>query len=260
MIYIITHKKFKNYFNDEINYRILHVGNNKDYDMRYLLDSVGENISSKNAYFCELTGLYWMWKNAEEKKEDIIGLVHYRRYFTYRLDEWLYTYFNIKPRIFKYDKIKKKINEYDIILPVKEKIFRTVEQSYADVHNKEDLNLTKKVISLLYPEYVKTFNKVMNSHSYYYANMFICKKKLMDEYSKWLFDILFELENVIDISKYEDDYQKRVFGFLSERLLQVWVVHNNLRVYELPAFNTEERRINIFKKNISRLKNLLMRI
>lgn len=256
MIYIITHKVFKTHFVDKKHYQVLHVGPNTNGLPEYLRDDSYENISEKNANFCELTGLYWIWKNGREKEKDITGLVHYRRYFTTRLEDLLYTYFKRKPKVLDHRQIEKSLKQYDIILPVPEKVFRTVRQSYIDVHNEEDLNLTRQAISEVCAEYLDTFDEVMNSHKYYYANMMICRKEVLDAYSEWLFSVLFYLENKINIDKYPDDYQRRVFGFLSERLLQVWVFHNRLKVKEFPAFNTEERRMTIFKKNKNRLSKL----
>ena len=260
MIYIITHKKFKEYFEDKLYYKILHVGMNDDFDSEYICDNTGNNISYKNKNYCELTGIYWLWKNSKENQEDIIGVVHYRRYFTSVAGDFLYTYFNIKPKVLDYDIIVSKLEKNDIILPTPEKIFRTVRQSYCDVHYEEDLDLTRQVISNVCPDYLDAFDEVMNSHKYYYANMMICKKKTFDDYAKWLFSVLFNLEPLIDINKYSDNYQKRVFGFLSERLLQVWVVKNELKISEQPVFNTEEKRDTIFKKNRNRIKKLLLKM
>lgn len=48
------------------------------------------------------------------------------------------------------------------------------------------------------------------------------KKDIFNEYCSWLFDILDEVEKSIDTSNY-DSYQSRVLGFLSERMLSIFV-------------------------------------
>lgn len=47
-------------------------------DLGYQKDNEGDNISAKNPYYCELTGIYYAWKNIPA---EYLGLVHYRRYF-----------------------------------------------------------------------------------------------------------------------------------------------------------------------------------
>ena len=96
----------------------------------------------------------------------------------------------------------------------------------------------RDLIKKKYPDYMEAFEKVSVSHETYLFNMFICKKKLMDAYAEWLFDILFDLEKQINIDDY-DAYNRRVFGFLSERLFNVWIKKNKLKVKECLVFNTE---------------------
>lgn len=61
--------------------------------------------------------------------------------------------------------------------------------------------------------------------------MFICNKNLINDYCEWIFPIMFELEKQLDTSNY-DDYRKRVYGFLTERLFNVWFTYKNLKVKE----------------------------
>lgn len=51
---------------------------------------------------------------------------------------------------------------------------------------------------------------------------------------------IFELEKRIDVSSY-DEYHKRVFGFLSEQLLLVWITARGLTVYESRVGISEEK-------------------
>ena len=78
-IYVIAHKDFSRKYIDGIR-KVLLVGANRNQPGSYdYKDNCGnDNISDKNKNFCELTGLYWVWKHSHA---DVVGLEHYRRYF-----------------------------------------------------------------------------------------------------------------------------------------------------------------------------------
>ncbi|MBQ0066989.1 MAG: DUF4422 domain-containing protein [Phascolarctobacterium sp.] len=125
--------------------------------------------------------------------------------------------------------IDKLLDEGDILLPKKSFLGDdTVRSFYERAHVARDLAIVENIISARYPEYLGSFNKIMNEHSIAYYNMFVIKKELFNEYCIWLFSILFETERKIDLSSY-DDYQKRVFGFLAERLFSVWIDYKKLK-------------------------------
>ncbi len=227
-IMIATHKKYQ--FPNETIYLPIHVGREGKQDLGYIGDNTGENISKKNQYYCELTGVYWAWKNL---KCDYIGLVHYRRYF---LKE---NGINQNDILTEQD-LNILLDKYDIILPEKIKTFRrNVRKEYESCHFKKDLDNLEEVIKVKYPEYVSDFHDVMDSNKLSCYNMVIMSKDNFDDYSKWLFDILFALEKITNMADYSP-YQKRLYGFLSERLLNVWVNHQKkLRICYLPVYETE---------------------
>ncbi len=125
-----------------------------------------------------------------------------------------------------------------MILPSKIVWKDNVYNQYAINHKEEDMLMARDIIKEKYEEYLKAFDHVMEGHTVYITNMIITHKENFDKYCKWLFDILFELEQRIAISNY-DDYQKRIFGFMSERLLNVWIANNELKVREERAFIVE---------------------
>lgn len=239
-IYVITHKQVD--LNLPEIYKILLVGSYNKKDITdYLRDDTGENISYKNPNYCELTGLYWMWKNSND---DIIGLCHYRRFLVSRYGKLL-----------DYKKINKYLNKYDIILPTKIYRKETIMESYKDGSNQlqEDILKCKDAIYKFYPEYIQSFDKVMNGNGEYLCNMFICKKKLMDEYCEWLFSFFDKLEPNIDMEKHVGN-QKRVYGYLSERLFNVWIEKKHLRIKEVNKWFTSNNKLQYTKCNLGLLK------
>lgn len=257
MIYVITHKEFDDKRFCKDGYQVLHVGTNTNSKPYYLRDDISDNIAKKNLNFCELTGMYWIWKNVKTPEDEIVGLVHYRRGFTSKLENLTYSFGGKVPQNIEFTQAKEILNNYDIIVPVPEKGFKTVYQTYAKMHHGKDLDLTREAILEVCPEYLPDFDKAMNKHFYFNGNMFIARKKEFDAYASWLFSVYNKLEEKIDLNKYEDAYQARVYGFISERLLNVWLLHNHVNYKELPIFNTEIRSINGLTRNLGRIKKIL---
>jgi hypothetical protein len=236
-ILVATHKKFQ--MPQQCIYLPVHVGRQGKTDLGFQGDNIGDNISIKNPNYCELTALYWAWKNL---RCEYIGLCHYRRYFVNKnLITRIINRNNKLNLILNESEITRLIQKYDVILPKKRNYYiETIWSHYKNAHHIKDLEETKKVIAEKYPQYLHSFDKVMNGTKLHLYNMFIMKKKDFDYYCEWLFDILFELESRIDISNY-DPYQSRIFGFISERLFNVWLEHHsNLRKKEVPVINIEK--------------------
>ena len=223
-IIVATHKKYQ--MPEDPMYIPVHVGAEGKNDLGYLKDNTGDNISTKNKNYCELTGLYFMWKNMEA---DYKGLVHYRRHFVSPTARG-----TKQERIIKSTELTEILKTTDIVLPKKREYFieNTYDQ-YAHAHHHEDLDETRKIIEEKYPDYIPNFDKVMKLTSGHRFNMMIMKSDILDEYLTWLFDILFELEKRVDISAYSAN-DSRIFGFVSERLLDVWLYTKGYSYKELP--------------------------
>lgn len=232
-VYVVSHSEedIKNIESNEI-YVPLFVGRDGKDNLGFCSDDTGDNISSKNSSYCELTGLYWMWKNSDA---DIIGLVHYRRYFANR------KYFSKRLEKEDLDTI---FSNYDIILPKKTtSLLGSVYEDYEHWNYGKDLDLCEEVIGEIFPEYSDSYKKVINGNSLYYYNMFIAPKEIISKYCEWVFPILFEVEKRVDMTGY-DDYQKRIYGFLTERLFDVWMDKQNLKVKECDL-KVDGTRLNI---------------
>lgn len=180
----------------------------------YQRDDAGENISAKNPYYNELTGIYWAWKNL--KDVDAVGLVHYRRYFYVKKP------FSLE-NVAKEADFAKLLEKYDVIVPTKRNYYiESNYDHYVHAHPAEPLDKTREIIAVDYPDYLPAFDMMMKRRSAHMFNMFVMKKEQFNDYCEFIFSILSELEGRIDISGYSVQDQ-RVYGYISERLMDVWL-------------------------------------
>ena len=215
-LFTITHKQFTPP-SDPL-YMPLHVGRKNSVELGFLGDHIGDTISERNPFYCELTGMYWIWKNYSNS--DYVGICHYRRYLINEQGA-LYTEAELSELLKHYDMITTKL----LTLP------GSYYEGFSANHHIKDLLTTGEVLKQKYPDYYDTFKRLIHGPHTYFGNIFITSKKEYDRYCEWLFTILFEVEKRTDFTGY-NGYQKRLFGFLSEFLQTVWIKYHNLNVKE----------------------------
>ena len=251
-IVVATHKKYR--MPRDPLYLPLHVGaegkrdaKGNPLDFGYQKDNEGDNISLKNPRYCELTGIYWAWKNLDS---DYLGLVHYRRYFGGRnrgkdLFDSILTSEELEPMLGKYEVFVPRERRYMI---------ETLYSHYAHTHYAEHLDtvavkVNMKCLGFIHVHVFTALLQLPGIHT---------MKGPVNIYCTWLFDILEELENRIDDSLL-DAFEGRLYGRISEIIFNVWLDRqiatgaiSTSSIKVLPLVYIE--KVNWIKKGMSFLK------
>lgn len=244
-VVVAIHKPYK-VLSDKT-YLPVHAGAAHAQDIGYQSDAQGQSISEKNSLYCELTALYWAWKNLPS---DALGLMHYRRYLgePSRCLPW-------KPRIERIatgEELLDYLRKTPILLPKKRDYFiESREAQYVHAHGRAGLDVLRHVLAQKAPEYLPAFETSMKRTSGHCFNIFVMRRDLADAYCQWMFDILFEVEREMRRSM-PQEITPRLFGFISERMMDCWLETNGYVYKELPVVNME--RQNWLKKGTEFLK------
>ncbi len=171
-----------------------------------ITDYEGENISLKNRQYNEMTALYWLWKHV---KDDYIGLCHYRRKFAIT------------------EECVNKIcaSDIDVIITAPIINIPDVKYMFGKNHVDSDWDVFGAAIKAISPEYIGDYQRLSNGIVYVPYNMVIMKREVLCSYCEWAFMVFQYIEKYTP--KREDDvYQRRNIGFLSERVMTVWLLHH----------------------------------
>lgn len=214
----------------------------------FVADDDGLNISKENPYFSELTALYFIWKNSSA---DYKGIVHYRRYLS---DASFFA--RQKKRDFHElihsDRLAELLEKTDVVLPQRRRYYiESNRNHYAHAHSVKDLDQVRQIIASDFPEYTAAFDLQMRSESAHMFNMFIMRNNYFDGYCEWLFAVLFKLQEQIEY-RHRSSQEARVFGYVSELLLDVWINTNAVKYRELPVYYLEGQQV--FKKGLMMLQ------
>lgn len=260
----IIHHKNSHLIRDEV-FEPIQVGDGPALDGIQARDNQGNNISNKNNRYCELTALYWAWKNSQDL--DYIGLFHYRRFLDFgstnknldacgvlRIPSFttdFTTTFGLNAQA-----VLNVIQGYEFILPKKWSVrrqgFRNIRDHYvrSPHHFEADLTRCRTAISICSPEYLASWDSVLRSHAAWFNNIIICRTSLLNKYCEWLFPILDVLDADIPFETYNQQ-ESRVIGYLAERLLNVWLehfIHHNpsTRILELNRIFVDDPRAKVW--------------
>ena len=233
-------------------------------------DDTGDNISEKRESFCELTVLYWAWKNVEA---DYYGLCHYRRYISLskkrhcadnipllgieRMTEKQIEKFALKDAHSLYNDLL----QYDLITTPCEDVRLTGDGCHSSVYqlckdrirdfDMEGVDIFIAIIKEKYPEYSDDVDKYFSGHLAKFYNCFIMRKDIFEKFCSMLFDILFELERQLDTRHY-GMWKTRMPGFMGECFFGIFLIHlsnqkNECRICEKELVyisDTEKKKAN----------------
>lgn len=217
-VIVATHRPYD--FPSECMYLPVHVGSHgKDTVPGAVRDDSGDNISALNYTYCELSGLYWLWRNGDAA--EIYGLAHYRRFFAgttpHPSGHQILGPADVSAAMGSASVMVARRRFYGI---------ESVRSHYRHAHHEKDLDLTRSAIESLHPEYLAAFDRVMARRSLSLYNMFLMRAPAFDNYCTWLFGVLERVYRDLDMTGYSQQDQ-RVIGYIGERLLNVWVEYNS---------------------------------
>ena len=208
----------------------------------YMLhDDEGDNITEKNAMYCEMTTQYWAWKNITDAR--YVGFGHYRRYFNFTDTVYPENVFGEvmddfidEDAINKYglddQSVAQCIEGYDLITTGVKDIRKfpgsantPLEQYYAaPLLHPKDMDTMAALIVERYPEYAEDVHDFLNGHHQCFCNMYIMRKEIFDRYAAWVFPLVDEWTARTDMSTYSKE-ALRTPGHLTERLFNIWRMH-----------------------------------
>ena len=189
-------------------------------DKKHVLD----NIDNMNQWYCECTGLYYLWKHSKAK---IVGLEHYRRYFI-----------NGKRQVLRGKEIKDLLSKYDCICAAYKKKIKRYDFLYrAKFHNVK--NECEKFWSYAKLDTKKYGNVIANTAN---CNMFIASSDLLNEYASYIFPLI---KKWMQESHFNKEKNKRVIGYIFETTFGYWLdVIAKKRVYysDLNTLETQSQK------------------
>lgn len=184
-------------------------------NLQKIRDDTGDSISKKNGNYCELTVLYWIWKNRLQNyskhsdKADYYGLYHYRRILDLDGDDIL--------------QLQEK--DIDVVLPYPTIHEPDIYEHHTRYLNESDWRAMSNALEELHPEYAKVYPEILSQPYFYNYNILVAKSSVLEAYCAWLFPVLELTEQMSRPRGWERS--DRYIGYLGENLLTLYFMYHS---------------------------------
>lgn len=196
---------------------------NTDKRIAEITDDTGDNISAKNGNYCEITGLYWIWKNklcgddfdtlsSNCDESEYFGLAQYRRNFELTEEDLR--------RLF--------CNDIDVVLPYPLMYEPNINKHHERYLKDVDWEALLTALKEIHPEYADYFQKVLGQQYMYNYNVILAKVAVLRDYCQWLFPVLFRVEE-LSVPK-GSERSDRYIGYMVETLETLYFLKNKNRL------------------------------
>lgn len=185
---------------------------------KFLIDQKheGDNIDFLNPWYCELTGLFHLWKNVDD---DIVGLEHYRTYFWkdgHKITE---------------DEIKEKLATGDIIAGG-----YSYPTPWGSRYLKDELNARVrgtlpqflKVVESKDKDFSNYFKKFLCGQRLYACNLFVGPKTIFNEWMEFFFSVIVDFEKICPIGPGTNTLRRE--GYFSEFMFGAWLEYKQYKI------------------------------
>lgn len=227
---VVAHKPYE--MPADSAYLPIWVGRDEGLPIGFYSHNNGDGIAELNETYCELTGLYWVWKNV---KADFKGLAHYRRILSRRPSKDIHQVLNTADYLCAFANA-------DVLLPPKKTYpFATIashycnsKKGYEKIHQ-ADLDSFLLALQRVHPSYKGNAQVILNSSKAHLLNIFCMKNELFDDYCTWLFPLM---EDFTSLRSDRID-QRRFVGAISEFAVDIWLSQNRVRIQEFNLYEPE---------------------
>ena len=167
-----------------------------------LRDSTGINISMKNRMYCEMSAVYWIWKNTNH---DWIGIEHYRRHLL------------VKPEML--------MDDIDVIMPLPYVCYPHEMAQFLRFTTTNVLDALLRALNELHSDKYEAYRNILYGKYQYTYNLVCARKNVFDHYCQWFFEITEYMEKNM-CTDVPELIETRAFSYVAEVLTNLYFMYH----------------------------------